>query len=134
MPNEQHNPVGGTFSKLMGRAPKTEQTKQAENKISNKVDNKSINKVSNITSNITILQSFSSKDIEELREPAYMSQTFRLRDQDIEWVKDTAHVLSKEFKRRKISQTDIVRISFKLFDKLLKSNKENLKELLDKIK
>lgn len=131
MANEQKNPLRGTFSKLMGGMPKSE---QPENKTSKQTDKKPIKKESNITSNITILQSFNEKDIEDLREPAYMAQTYRLRAQDVEWVKDAAHGLSKESKRRKVSQTDIVRIAFKLFDKLLKSNKEELKELLNKIK
>ena len=77
---------------------------------------------------------FSDKDIDDLKEPAYMAQTYRLREADVEWAKDTAHKLSKEFKRRKISQADFVRISFKLFEKLLVSNKSVLKDLLEQIK
>jgi hypothetical protein len=88
----------------------------------------------NIANTIEILHLFDSNDIKDLKEPAYMAQTYRLREADIEWVKDTAHTLSKESKRRKISQTDIVRISFKLFAKLLASNKAGLKDLLEQIK
>lgn len=131
MTNESQKPASGTFSKLMGGASKPA---QLDNKPGKKADKKTSKQESNITSNITILQLFNQQDIEELREPAYMAQTYRLRQQDVVWVKDTAHNLSKEAKRRKVSQTDIVRISFKLFDKLLKNNQADLKELLNKIK
>jgi hypothetical protein len=88
---------------------------------------------SNITSNITILQ-FTEDEIEELKEPAYMAQTFRLTEREIEWVKDTAYRLSKEIKRGKVSQADILRIAFKVFENLLKSSKADLIKILEKIK
>ena len=88
---------------------------------------------SNITSNITILQ-FTDDEIEELREPAYKAQTFRLTERETEWVKDTAYHLSKEIKRGKVSQADILRISFKLFANLLEINKASLIKILKRIK
>ena len=127
MTNNEKKPVAGSFAKLMSGPRPPENNTKKESKKTGK-------KERNITSNITILQLFSDKDIEELREPAYMAQTYRLRERDIEWIKDTAHELSKEFKRRKVSQTDILRIAFKLFENLLQTNKEELKALLDKIK
>lgn len=128
MTNNEKSPAAGSFAKLMV------QPHPRENSAPKKESKKPDKKERNITSNITILQLFSEKDIEELREPAYMAQTYRLRERDIEWIKDTAHSLSKEFKRRKVSQTDILRIAFKLFENLLETNKEELKALLDKIK
>lgn len=128
MTNNEKSPAAGSFAKLMA------QPHPRENSTPKKESKKLYKKERNITSNIAILQLFSDKDIEELREPAYMAQTYRLRERDIEWIKDTAHSLSKEFKRRKVSQTDILRISFKLFENLLETNKEELKALLDKIK
>jgi len=89
--------------------------------------------VSNITSNITILQ-FTDDEIEELREPAYKAQTFRLTEREIEWVKDTSYHLSKEIKRGKVSQADILRISFKLFANFLAINKADLIKILERIK
>lgn len=89
--------------------------------------------VSNITSNITILQ-FTDDEIEELREPAYKAQTFRLTEREIEWVKDTSYHLSKEIKRGKVSQADILRISFKLFANFLAINKAALIKILEQIK
>ena len=88
---------------------------------------------SNITSNITILQ-FTDDEIEELREPAYKAQTFRLTEREIEWVKDTSYRLSKEIKRGKVSQADILRISFKLFANYLEINKADLIKILERIK
>ena len=88
---------------------------------------------SNITSNITILQ-FTDDEIEELREPAYKAQTFRLTEREIEWVKDTSYHLSKEIKRGKVSQADVLRISFKLFANFLEINKTNLIKILERIK
>ena len=94
---------------------------------------KDINITSNMTSNITILQ-FTDDEIEELKEPAYMAQTFRLTNREIEWVKDTAYRLSKEIKRGKVSQADILRIAFRLFENLLESNKSDLIKILERIK
>jgi len=88
---------------------------------------------SNITSNITILQ-FTDDEIEELREPAYKAQTFRLTEREIEWVKDTSYHLSKEVKRGKVSQADVLRISFKLFENFLEINKTSLIKILERIK
>lgn len=95
--------------------------------------NKETKQESNITSNITILQ-FTDDEIEELRELAYKAQTFRLTEREIEWVKDTAYHLSKEIKRGKVSQADILRISFKLFANFLAINKADLIKILERIK
>lgn len=94
---------------------------------------KANNIVSNMISNITILQ-FTDDEIEELKEPAYMAQTFRLTKHEIEWVKDTAYRLSKEIKRGKVSQADVLRISFKLFENVLAINKADLIKILERIK
>ena len=88
---------------------------------------------SNITSNMTILQ-FTDDEIEELREPAYKAQTFRLTERETEWVKDTSYRLSKEIKRGKVSQADILRISFKLFANFLAIKKADLIKILEQIK
>ena len=110
------------------------QERKESKMIKTKKENKKVNNMTNnITSNITILQ-FTNDEIEELREPAYMAQTFRLTEREIEWVKDTAYRLSKEIKRGKVSQADILRISFKLFENLLEINKADLIKILERIK
>ena len=88
------------------------------------------NKVSSIDCNITILQS----DVEQLRIPTYSAATFRLHNDDIEWLKDAAYELSKAMKPHKISQADIVRLSFKIFEKMLEKNREEIIAVLQHIK
>jgi hypothetical protein len=96
-------------------------------------NNKEENKTSNIISNITILQ-LSDQQIDELRDPTNDVQTFRLTEKDKEWVKDTSYLLSKEIRRGSVSQTDILRLSFVLFEKLLKTNKPEIIKLIERIK
>lgn len=122
----------GSFAKLMTlqSGGKKETAPQKEPSITPKQKDRPTTDTitSNIACNITILQS----DIEKLRQPAYATQTFRMRDEDKEWVKDTAYMLSKETPK-KVSQTDIVRIAFTLFDKVLAANREEVKALLKTI-
>ncbi|SRR5258708_1496300 len=98
-----------------------------------KESKKEINTKSSIASNITILQ-ITEKDIEELREPAEKVQSFRLPTWATEYLRDATYELSKESKRGKIGQGDILSIGILLFDKFRTSNKEEMKEILDKIK
>jgi hypothetical protein len=117
---------------------KKKENKQEIKKVSKPVNNKEINKTikqeSNKVSNITILQFFNEEDIKNLREPAYTAQTFRLRNEDIDKIKDLAYSISKEMNRKKVTQADITRISFHLFSQLWEKNKKEVKELLEKIK
>ena|ERR1700722_20373730 len=99
----------------------------------NKKINKTSNNGSNIVSNITILQ-ITDGDISSLRELAEKPQTYRLNSREIEYIKDTAYKLTKESKRGKIGQGDILRIALLLFEKFITSNKSELKEILERIK
>ena len=87
----------------------------------------------NLASNIAILQ-FDEVDIEALREAAYKAQTYRLTDREIDWIKDAAYRLSKEVKRGKVTQVDILRVGIKLFERLLTINKAGVIKLLEQIK
>jgi hypothetical protein len=118
---------------VASKSEPVKETKKTSKKAKMIKNKKEVNKVNNITSNITILQ-FNDDEIEELRGPAYMAQTFRLTRREIEWVKDTAYKLSKETKRGKVSQADILRIAFKLFENLLEINKADLIKILERIK
>jgi hypothetical protein len=91
------------------------------------------NKTSNIVSNITILQ-LDDNEIDELRDPTNDVQTFRLTAKDKDWAKDTAYLLSKEIRRGSVSQTDILRLSFVLFEKLLETNRLEIIKILERIK
>ena len=84
-------------------------------------------------SHMTILQ-WDDAEIEELRAPAYQAQTYRLTADDIERVKDMAYRLSKEIKRGKVSQADIIRIAIRLFENLLAVDKAGLLKLLNAMK
>jgi hypothetical protein len=100
---------------------------------SNTSNNNESTLATNIVSNITILQ-ITDQDIEALRELAEKPQTYRLTHQNIEYVKDMAYTLSKESKRGKIGQGDILRIALVLFDKFVTSNKADLQAILERIK
>jgi hypothetical protein len=103
------------------------------NTIHNIKSNIERNTENNVVSNIIILQ-FTDKDIEELRELAEKAQTYRLTHHEVEYVKDMSHKLTKESKRGKIGQGDILRIALVLFDKFITSNKNDLKVILEKMK
>ena len=76
----------------------------------------------------------SEDDIEMLREPAYKAQTFRLTQTEIDWIRDTAYRLSKEIRRGKVAQADVLRIALKLFADMLASKKGDLLAILERIK
>ncbi len=94
---------------------------------------KAIKQASLQASKLAILQ-FTDDEINELKEPAYKGQTYRLTDQEIEWLKDTAYKLNKEYKKTRVTQVDLVRISFKLLAKLIESNEADLMKILQRIK
>ena len=76
----------------------------------------------------------SDDDIEALREPAYKAQTFRLTQTEIDWIRDTAYRLSKEIRRGKVAQADVLRIALKLFADMLASKKDAMLAILERIK
>ena len=86
----------------------------------------------NTKSNMTVLP-LSDEDIEALREPAYKAQTFRMTHGETEWLRDMAYRLSKEVKRGRVAQADILRISLKLFEELLATNKAGLMAIFERI-
>lgn len=109
--------------------PKKTKKSPTVKKETKKVSNKAIN----IDSNIAILQ-FDDNDIESLRESPYRAQTFRFSEAELEWLKDASYRLSKEVKRGKVAQTDILRVAMKMFENALAINKAKLMEILEKIK
>jgi hypothetical protein len=110
--------------------PAQKKAQKTERKPQNKQDE---NKTSNIVSNITILQ-LNDTEIDELRDPTNDVQTFRLTAKDKDWVKDTSYLLSKEIRRGSVSQTDILRLSFILFGKLLETHRPEIIKILERIK
>ena len=112
-----------------GASPAPTQPSQPEE---NPTAQQSSEQASDTRSNMTILP-LSDEDIEVLREPAYKAQTFRMRQEETEWLRDMAYRLSKEVKRGRVAQADIVRISLKLFEGLLATNKADLMAILERI-
>ena len=109
-------------------------TKKKSHKTASKQENKKEeNKTSNVISNIIILQ-LNDKEIDELRDPTNDIQTFRLTTNDKDWIKDTAYLLSKEIRRGSVSQTDILRLSFLLFEKLLETHRSAIIKIIERIK
>ena len=86
-----------------------------------------------ITRNITILH-LDEADITRLREATDRVQTYRLTKHEIEWMKDAAYRLSKELKRGKVAQADILRIAIILFEQYLGAHKDELIDVLEKMK
>jgi hypothetical protein len=86
-----------------------------------------------ITRNITILH-LDETDITRLREATDRVQTYRLTKHEIEWMKDAAYRLSKELKRGKVAQADILRIAIILFEQYLELHKDELIDVLEKMK
>ena len=84
-------------------------------------------------SNIAILQ-FDDADIEHLRESAYKAQTYRFSEREVEWIKDIAHSLSKELRRGKVAQVDILRVAIKLLENALATSKADLIDIFGRMK
>jgi hypothetical protein len=68
-------------------------------------------------------------DIDELREPTYSAQTFRLRESDVEILKDTAYLLGKSTKK-KVTQSDVARLAIRIAHKLATSKERALEEVI----
>jgi hypothetical protein len=107
--------------------------KKAQKTVRKPQNKKEENKASHIVSNITILQ-LTDTEIDELRDPTNDVQTFRLTAKDKDWVKDASYLLSKEIRRGSVSQTDILRLSFLLFEKLLETHKSEIITIIERIK
>ena len=77
---------------------------------------------------------FDDADIEHLRESAYKAQTYRFSEREVEWIKDAAHNLSKELRRGKVAQVDILRVAIKLLENALATSKADLIDIFERMK
>jgi hypothetical protein len=84
-------------------------------------------------SNIAILQ-FSGDQVSFLREPAFKAQTFRFTDRELEWLKEQSYQMSKNVKRGKVSQADIIRVGLQLFANAQAVDTSSLLDILQRIK
>ena len=110
--------------------PTQKKTQKTVRKQQNKKED---DNTSNIISNITILQ-LDDQEIDALRDPTNDIQTFRLTAKEKDWIKDTSYLLSKEIRRGSVSQTDILRLSFLLFEKLLEIQRAEIIKIIERIK
>lgn len=94
------------------------------------VNNRTINIADNIVGNIAIniadnIQ-LTQKDIELLRQKPNDPRTFQFTQDEIDWLFDTAYILSQElgrrFGRRKVAQVDVLRLALVIFKKLLSTD------------
>jgi len=83
--------------------------------------------------NISILQ-LDEKEVLALRQSTHKAQTFRFTEQEAEWLKDTAYLLSKALPHRRVNQADIVRIGIKLFEKSVEENQAAILALIEATK
>ena len=120
-------------TKAKPSSPGKKISKSQSKKASHIASKQTSHKTSHKTSHMTILQ-FTEADYENLKEPAYKSQTFRLSHDDVLWFRDTSHELDKIVQRGKVTQADILKLCKKIFEKLLNSNKKDLLEILKKYK
>jgi hypothetical protein len=119
----------GTFSKLMEVERHSAQPSKPQPKATKGVVNRPPSRNCNIAIHITMLQS----DIDELREPTYSAQTFRLRESDVESLKDTAYLLGKSTKK-KVMQSDVARLAIRIAHKLATSKERALEEVIGLMK
>ncbi len=120
-----------------GQKPARSPSQKDDSPINGRQPPKEKEQASNIASkqasNIAILQ-FDDVDIDHLREAAYKAQTYRFADREVEWIKDTAHELSKDQRRGKVAQVDILRVAIKLFEKALVTGKKDLIKVFERMK
>ena len=121
----------GTYSDLMkaGKPNAPQAAREPHRKEKKSEKNRAPSRNCGIVVNITIPQS----DIDDLREPAYSTQTIRLRESDAEILKDTAYLLRKTTKK-KIMQSDVMRLALRIVHKLAATKDGALEEVIGQMK
>jgi hypothetical protein len=118
----------GTYSELM-KAGRPNLAREPLQKGKKTVEDRAPSRNCNIVIAITVLQS----DIGDLRKPTESVQTVRLRESDVEILKDTAYLLGKNMKK-KVSQSDVVRLALRIVQKLTTSKEKVLEGVVGQIK
>src|ERR671918_585515 len=121
----------GTYSDLMkaGKPNAPQAAREPHRKEKKSEKNRAPSRNCVLAVNITITQS----DIDDLREPAYSTQTIRLRESDAEILKDTAYLLRKTTKK-KIMQSDVMRLALRIVHKLAATKDGALEEVIGQMK
>lgn len=120
----------GTFNKIMSleRQQPAQRAREEGRPAKKPLDVRPPSKNCNLVINITIPAS----DIEDLRGATNSLQAVRVRESDLEILKDTTYQLRKRTKK-KIRQSDVARLAFRVMQKL--ALKEGaLEEIIGQIK
>ncbi len=121
----------GTYSDLMkaGKPHAPQVAREPQPKSKKNLHHRAPGRNCVLVVNITITQS----DIDDLREPAYSTQTIRLRESDAEILKDTVYLLRKTTKK-KVMQSDLMRLALRIVHKLATTKEGALGEVIEQMK
>lgn len=134
LPNEPANE--STSSELLSTEPPPTQPDKDSSPVkqARKQTNLQASKQASFEANKQAILQLSDTAFEILRQPVQKTVTFRLADDEVDWLKDAAYLLSKEFRNNKVSQVDILRISLKLFENALILDKPEMLRIIEKSK
>jgi hypothetical protein len=88
-------------------------------------------KLASKNASMLAISPFTNEDMIVLRQSTYNQLNVRGTETEAEWLKDVAYQLSKEVKRGRVNQGDIIRVGLRLFQKLMDTNKAELIKILE---
>ena len=131
----------GTYSQLLKKpqppvkpqapaAPKP-QVQAEEPQVASMLARKKDSKLASKNASMLAISPFTNEDMIALRQSTYNQLNVRGTETEAEWLKDVAYQLSKEVKRGRVNQGDIIRVGLRLFQKLMDTNKAELIKILE---
>ena len=131
----------GTYSQLLNKpqppvkpkapaAPKP-QVQAEEPQVASMLARKKDSKLASKNASMLAISPFTNEDMITLRQSTYNQLNVRGTEMEAEWLKDVAYQLSKEVKRGRVNQGDIIRVGLRLFQKLMDTNKAELIKILE---
>ena len=131
----------GTYSQLLKKpqppvqpsapaAPKP-QVQAEKPQVASMLARKKDSKLASKNASMLAISPFTNEDMIALRQSTYNQLNVRGTETEAEWLKDVAYQLSKEVKRGRVNQGDIIRVGLRLFQKLMDTNKAELIKILE---
>ena len=131
----------GTYSQLLKKpqppvqpsapaAPKP-QVQAEKPQVASMLARKKDSKLASKNASMLAISPFTNEDMITLRQSTYNQLNVRGTETEAEWLKDVAYQLSKEVKRGRVNQGDIIRVGLRLFQKLMDTNKAELIKILE---
>ena len=131
----------GTYSQLLKKpqppvkpsapaAPKP-QVQAEEPQVASMLARKKDSKLASKNASMLAISPFTNEDMIALRQSTYNQLNVRGTETEAEWLKDVAYQLSKEVKRGRVNQGDIIRVGLRLFQTLMDTNKAELIKILE---